>query len=122
VPGGAWCSRTQTSSSPRSVRRDERDAVPDRKRPAERRVVLEPDFIDDLIYWIETDFRVAIRLAHLVREIRRTPFTGTGKPELLKHRYRGCWSRRLTDSHRLLYKVTEDAVYYLAARFHYDDD
>ena len=55
----------------------------------------------------------------LVREIQRDPFTGTGKPETLRHALSGCWSRRINQEHRLVYQVQEDKIRILACRFHY---
>jgi toxin YoeB len=54
-----------------------------------------------------------------MREVLRDPFSGTGKPEPLKHKLSGAWSRRLTKEHRLVYAVTEETVIFLQARFHY---
>jgi toxin YoeB len=57
----------------------------------------------------------------LAVETMRDPFNGTGRPERLRHKYRGNWSRRLTDEHRITYVVTNDYVEFLAARHHYDE-
>jgi toxin YoeB len=59
------------------------------------------------------------RLNRLLEETLRTPFEGLGKPEQLRHQLAGCWSRRLTEEHRLVYRVTADAVVVLMARYHY---
>lgn len=56
----------------------------------------------------------------MAKEILATPFTGTGKPEPLKYELRGCWSRRITGEHRLVYEVSTDTVRILACRYHYD--
>jgi toxin YoeB len=55
----------------------------------------------------------------LIKEIQRTPFAGTGKPEPLKHDLQGCWSRRISQEHRLVYEVKEDKIRILACRYHY---
>jgi toxin YoeB len=53
------------------------------------------------------------------KEVQRTPFEGTGKPEPLKHELKGCWSRRITQEHRLVYEVKGETIRILACRFHY---
>ncbi len=60
------------------------------------------------------------RINELLRDISRTPFTGIGKPEPLKHKYKGFWSRRITDEHRLIYKIRVDEICIAKCRFHYD--
>jgi len=55
----------------------------------------------------------------LIKEVQRDPFTGTGKPEPLKHALSGCWSRRIDQEHRLVYQVREDKIRILACRYHY---
>ncbi len=70
-------------------------------------------------YWQKTDKKILRRINGLVREIMRTPFEGTAKPEPLKHALSGYWSRRINDEHRIVYKVTEDAVHIAQLRYHY---
>lgn len=79
------------------------------------------DVFEDLEWWVEHDRRMALRLMKLIREVQRTPYEGTGKPEPLKHELSGCWSRRINQEHRLVYQVVEeeDKVRILACRFHY---
>ena len=60
---------------------------------------------DDLEHWIMHDKAVLKKLLRLIKECKRTPFTGTGKPEPLKENLAGFWSRRITDEHRLIYRV-----------------
>lgn len=74
---------------------------------------------EDYLYWQETDRKVLARINHLIREIQREPFTGIGKPEPLRHALKGYWSRRITDEHRIVYKVEEDSVLLAQLRFHY---
>ncbi len=74
---------------------------------------------DDYLYWQQTDKNVLRRLNALLRELQRTPFSGTGKPELLRHDRAGTWSRRITDEHRLVYRVDNNFAVILQARFHY---
>lgn len=80
----------------------------------------DPAGFEDLAWWIETDRRTALRIVKLIRAVQRDPFEGIGKPEPLKHELAGCWSRRITDEHRLVYQVLEETIRILACRFHYD--
>ena len=59
------------------------------------------------------------KLLKLLNELAEHPFTGTGKPEALKHELAGCWSRRINQEHRLVYQVTDDVVYVLSTKGHY---
>ncbi|CAA9353271.1 MAG: YoeB toxin protein [uncultured Gemmatimonadetes bacterium] len=77
------------------------------------------EFRDDLAFWIGTQPRTALRIMRLVEEILRNPYTGTGKPEPLKHEGKGRWSRRITDEHRLVYYLTSVGTFFSEARNHY---
>ena len=81
--------------------------------------IFQPEFRDDLRYWIETDRKVALRVLDLVEAVIRDPVRGVGKPEPLKFYLRGCWSRRITQEHRLVYLVRESRIDFLQARYHY---
>lgn len=71
--------------------------------------------------WGITSIRIQQKIAALILDIFRTPFTGLGKPEPLKHgEYKGYWSRRITDEHRLVYKVTDEAIIIVACDAHYE--
>jgi toxin YoeB len=85
----------------------------------EGEAVFQTEFRQDLRYWVETDRRVALRAIELVENILRDPFSGIGKPEPLKYVLAGCWSRRLTQEHRLVYRVSERRIDVLQARYHY---
>ncbi|HEV7505568.1 MAG TPA: Txe/YoeB family addiction module toxin [Thermoanaerobaculia bacterium] len=85
----------------------------------DRVAIFQPEFRDDLRFWVETDRKTALRLLDLVEGILRDPFSGIGKPEPLKHFLTGAWARRLTQEHRIVYRVTGDAVDFLQARYHY---
>ncbi len=74
---------------------------------------------EDYLYWQETDKKIIRRINDLLEEIRRTPFTGTGKPEPLRFSMAGCWSRRITGEHRLVYMVKGNEVIVLQCRHHY---
>lgn len=79
----------------------------------------DPSAFEDLAWWIKQDRKKALRIVKLIKEIQRTPFEGTGKPEGLKHELAGCWSRRIDQEHRLVYQVKEDKIRILACRYHY---
>ena len=84
-----------------------------------RDAIFQPEFREDLRYWVETDRRTALRVFDLIEAILRDPFSGIGKPEPLKYLAPGTWSRRLTQEHRLVYLVKDDRIDFLQARFHY---
>lgn len=84
-----------------------------------RAAVFQPEFIEDLRYWVETDRKRALRAFDLIEAILRDPFAGIGKPEPLKYLTPGTWSRRLTREHRIVYLVRDDRVDFLQARYHY---
>jgi toxin YoeB len=86
---------------------------------AERVAVFHREFLEDLRFWVKTDRHAALRTLELVEATLRDPFQGTGKPEALKYVLAGCWSRRITQEHRLVYKVRETRVDLLQARYHY---
>jgi toxin YoeB len=85
----------------------------------QRQSVFQPEFREDLRYWVETDRKIALRAFDLIEAIMREPFTGIGKPEPLKYLSSGAWSRRLTQEHRIVYLVREDRIDFLQARYHY---
>ena len=74
---------------------------------------------EDYLYWLQQDRRMVERINKLIRETQRQPFAGMGKPELLKHALSGFWSRRITDEHRMVYRVESDALMIAQLRFHY---
>jgi toxin YoeB len=74
---------------------------------------------EDLAWWIQQDRSKALRVVNLIRDVERDPFKGIGKPEPLKHEFKGCWSRRIDQEHRLVYQVTETKIRILACRYHY---
>lgn len=84
-----------------------------------RKVVFQPEFIEDLRYWVKTDRKLAHRAFDLIDPILRDPFAGVGKPEPLKYLAPGAWSRRLTQEHRIVYLVRDDQIDFLQARYHY---
>lgn len=74
---------------------------------------------EDYLFWQEKDKRMVERINKLIKEMRREPFTGIGKPEPLKHVLSGYWSRRITDEHRIVYRVDGDALLIAQLRYHY---
>ena len=75
---------------------------------------------EDYLYWQTTDGKILDRINNLVKDISRNPYTGLGKPEPLKYKYQGYWSRRITEEHRLIYRVVNDEIHIAKCRFHYD--
>ena len=81
---------------------------------------------EDLEYWIDNDPDTVTRIKDLIKSIRQDPFRGLGKPEPLRYDLKGCWSRRITSEHRIVYKVSgtkgvDQKCVILQCRFHYDD-
>ena len=74
---------------------------------------------EDFLYWQETDKKVLLKINELIKDCLRDPFNGIGKPEPLKGQYKGFWSRRITDEHRLVYAVKDKRFHILQCRFHY---
>ena len=85
----------------------------------QREAVFQPEFREDLRYWVETDRKVALRAFDLIEAIMRDPFSGIGKPEPLKYLTTDAWSRRLTQEHRIVYLVRDNRIDFLQARYHY---
>ena len=89
------------------------------KTETRRAAVFQPEFIEDLSYWVETERRTAKRLLELVIAVLRDPFKGIGNPEPLKYLGSDVWSRRITQEHRCVYLVKADRVEFLQGRYHY---
>ena len=75
---------------------------------------------EDYVYWQQTDKKVLKKINELLKEIVRNPHEGIGKPEPLRHAYAGYWSRRITDEHRLVYKLEGTMIKIAQARYHYE--
>ena len=84
-----------------------------------RRIAFHKDAWEDFINWHAQDRKVFERIVRIINETAREPFTGIGKPEPLRHELKGFWSRRITDEHRLVYKVTEGEIIIAACKYHY---
>lgn len=74
----------------------------------------------DYLHWQENDRKVLARVNELIRDTLRTPFSGIGKPESLKGNLRGWWSRRITQEHRMVYRVEAQVLVIMQCRFHFD--
>jgi toxin YoeB len=74
---------------------------------------------EDCLYWQKQDRKMIERINKLIQETMREPFTGVGKPEPLKHALTGFWSRRITDEHRMVYRVEDDGLLVAQLRYHY---
>ena len=83
------------------------------------RLLFADEAWEDYLYWQTHDRRILERINALIRETQRSPFTGIGKPEPLKHALAGLWSRRITDEHRFVYRVEGKALLIAQLRFHY---
>jgi toxin YoeB len=77
-----------------------------------------PIAFDEFLEWQQQDVDIFIKIASLIEEITRDPFKGRGKPEPLMGNFKGCWSRRITQEHRLIYRVESDLI---TIHGHYDD-
>ena len=75
---------------------------------------------EDYCYWQKQDKKILERVNELIKDCLRSPYKGIGKPEPLKGNYAGCWSRRITQEHRLIYKINERRLHILQCRYHYD--
>ena len=74
---------------------------------------------DDYLYWQKTDKKIVKRINTLIKEIKRTPYEGVGKPEPLKYGLSGYWSRRINDEHRIVYKFEGESILIANLRYHY---
>lgn len=88
-------------------------------REPKRKAVVRPTCLEDIRFWVDTNRKTALRLLALIEEVLRDPFSGTGKPEHLKHFGGNVWSRRITQADRLVYEVFADRIEFLQARYHY---
>jgi len=84
-----------------------------------RKLVFSEEAWKDYLHWQETDRSMVRRINQLIKDVRRSPYEGIGKPEPLKHQLAGWWSRRIDAEHRFVYRVTENAVEIATLRHHY---
>ena len=73
---------------------------------------------EDLLYWLEQDRKMVKRIGLLIKDIERSPYEGVGKPEALKYNLAGWWSRRITDEHRIVYRIQGDELHVASLRYH----
>ncbi|MBE6084015.1 MAG: Txe/YoeB family addiction module toxin [Selenomonas ruminantium] len=86
-----------------------------------KNLVWDFDAWDDYVYWQTQDKKTLKRINALIKDIRRHPFEGIGKPEPLKQNLSGFWSRRIDGTNRIVYAVDEEVVTIISCRTHYDD-
>lgn len=82
-------------------------------------LVFQTNAWQDYLWWQQQDKKILQRINELIKDTLRSPFKGIGKPEALKGDFSGCWSRRITDEHRVVYTVREKRLHILQCRFHY---
>ena len=82
-------------------------------------ITFTDDAWEDYLYWQSHDPKLLQRVNRLIEECSRTPFRGTGRPEPLRNKLAGYWSRRITEEHRLVYKVGPDGLLIAQCRYHY---
>jgi toxin YoeB len=83
------------------------------------RLIFSEQAWEDYLFWQKTDNKILNRINLLIKDTKREPFDGIGKPEPLKHALSGYWSRRINDEHRLVHKVDQDALLIAQLRYHY---
>ena len=86
-----------------------------------RHIQFQEKAYQEFIEWAENDLEIFFKIDRLIRDISRDPFKGLGKPEPLKYKYKGFWSRRITLEHRLIYRVNDELVIIVSLHGHYDD-
>ena len=84
------------------------------------KILMSKNAWEDFEYWLDHDKTIAKKIRKLIKEIQREPIRGIGKPEPLKNQWSSYWSRRITDEHRLVYKIQDDILIIVQARYHYD--
>ena len=86
---------------------------------SQRLLTWTDDAWEDYLYWQTQDKKTLKRINKLINDVKRSPFEGIGKPELLKENLSGFWSRRIDDTNRLVYAVDEPAITIISCRYHY---
>ena len=90
-----------------------------KKVERKREAIFQPEFREDLKYWVKTNRKIALKVLSMVEAVMADPFRGIGKPEPLKYLAPNTWSRRLTQEHRVVYLVRVNRIDFLQARYHY---
>ena len=83
------------------------------------KVAFTPEGWEDYLYWQKIDKKIVKKINELIKDIKRHPFEGLGKPEALKFDFAGCYSRRINHEHRLIYMIDENEIIIIACRYHY---
>lgn len=83
------------------------------------RLEFNPQAFEDLQYWVQFQSKIAKRILRMIEETLHDPSGGIGKPEPLKNDFSGCWSKRIDDEHRLVYRVEDQKLIIMQCRFHY---
>lgn len=84
-----------------------------------RNIEFVPKAFKEYQDWIATDRKMALRIGDLIKDILRSPFEGIGKPEPLKYEFKGAWSRRIDQEHRLVYLVNDESIVIISCYSHY---
>jgi len=84
-----------------------------------RNIEFVPKAFREYQEWVQKDRKTALRIGDIIRDILRNPFEGIGKPEPLKHQFKGYWSRRIDHEHRLVYGITENSIVIISCYSHY---
>ncbi len=84
------------------------------------KIAFLPKAFNELRVWAEEDRNILFKIFELIKDIQRNPFSGVGKPEPLKHKFTGLWSRRITKEHRLIYRISNEEIVIVSCRFHYE--
>ena len=74
---------------------------------------------EDYLFWQKTDKKTLKRINKLIKDIQRNKYEGLGKPEALKHNLSGFWSRRITNEHRIVYKIENNSILIAQLKYHY---
>lgn len=85
-----------------------------------RAIAFTASAYEDYLDWLKNDKKLFLKITNLIKESARNPEAGTGKPEMLKHAYKGHWSRRINNEHRLIYRFTSDTITIVSCKYHYD--
>ncbi len=83
------------------------------------KIIFSNESWEDYLYCQKIDKKLVNKINKLIKDIKRNPFSGIGKPEPLKHDLQGCWSRRINDEHRLIYEINDDELRIVGCRYHY---
>lgn len=85
-----------------------------------RKISFLPEAFEHYNLWSREKKKTHARIVEPIKDVGRDPFSGIGKPEPLKHELKGFWSRRITNEHRLVYKVSDDEILIYSCRYHYE--